>query len=87
MNKKNWGWGLVIISFVFWLLVLTLPWLPLVNSQRLFASAVLIVMAEVIFWLGALIVGRQAINRYRKHLSWRNMRRNIRRIWQKLVRR
>lgn len=83
MNKKNWGWGLVIISFIPWLLVPTLPWLPLANSQRLFASAVLIVMAEVIFWLGALIVGKQAISRYRKHFNWRS----IKRIWQKLVKR
>ncbi|MFM2311572.1 MAG: hypothetical protein RLZZ04_848 [Cyanobacteriota bacterium] len=81
MNKKNWGWGLVIISFVPWLLVFTLPWLPLANSQRLFATAVLIVMAEVIFWLGALVVGKQAIDRYRKHLNWRS----IRRVWKKFV--
>jgi ABC-type Na+ efflux pump permease subunit len=82
MNKKNWGWGLVIISFIPWLSVAALPWLPLTNSQRLLASAVLIVMAEVLFWLGALIVGKQAINRYRQHLNWRS----IRRIWRKFLR-
>lgn len=79
---KFWGWGLVTISFIPWLLVPTLPWWPLTNSQRLLASGILLVIAELLFWIGALIVGQQAIARYRNHLTGQNFRR----IWQKLRR-
>jgi hypothetical protein len=76
---KFWGWGLVIISFLPWLLVLTLPWWPLANNQRLLATVILLVIAEVLFWLGALIVGKQAVEKYRKYFTWRNLKR----VWQK----
>jgi hypothetical protein len=78
-SLKFWGWGLIIVSFIPWLAILTLPWWPLSIGQRLLASGVLVGIAEVMFWLGALIVGKQAIDRYGKYFTWRSLRR----VWQK----
>ena len=79
--SKFWGWGLVTISFIPWLLVVTLPWWSLSNSQRLLAASILLVIAEALFWLGALIVGKQAIDRYGKYLTWQNIKQAWHRLW------
>jgi hypothetical protein len=42
----------------------------------------LLAIAEVLFWLGALIVGKQAVDKYRKYFTWRNLKR----VWRKLGR-
>jgi hypothetical protein len=79
---KFWGWGLVALSFIPWMLLPTIPWLPLSTEQKLLASGVLLAIAELLFWAGALIVGKQAISKYRKYFTWRRLQA----LWQKLRR-
>jgi hypothetical protein len=77
---KFWGWGLVTFSFIPWMLLPTIPWWPLSIEQKLLASGVLLTIAELLFWAGALIVGKQAISKYRKYFTWRRLQA----LWQKL---
>ena len=53
---------LVIVLFV-------VPFLPLTTAQKIGLSSGLVVVAEVIFWVAALFVGKEAISRYRRYFD------------------
>ena len=64
--------GLVLIvgSFLPWLaIVLIVPLLPLSIAQKAIIVPVLLVVAEVLFWLGLQMVGKVAAQKYRRYLS------------------
>lgn len=64
--------GLVLIvgSFLPWLaIVLAVPLLPLSIAQKAIIVPLLLVVAEVLFWLGLRIVGKVAAQRYRRYLN------------------
>jgi hypothetical protein len=61
------GLGLIVGSFLPWLaIVLTVPLLPLSISQKAIIVPLLVVVAEVLFWLGLRMVGKVA----GEHLSF-----------------
>ncbi|QYX31592.1 transporter suffix domain-containing protein [Sphaerospermopsis torques-reginae] len=69
------GLVLIIVSFLPWLAIaLILPFLPLAVAQKALLVPALLVLAEVIFWLGALLVGKEVIQRYRRYLNFRYLR-------------
>ncbi len=43
--------------------------LPLSAGQKNWATAALLVAGEVAFWVSAVVLGREAIRRYRTHLD------------------
>jgi hypothetical protein len=49
--------------------VLVVPFLPLTTAQKIGLSSGLVVVAEMIFWVAALFVGREAISRYRRYFD------------------
>jgi hypothetical protein len=51
--------------------------LALTLAQKAALVPILVVIAEVIFWLGVLIVGKEAATKYRKHLSLKALRRQV----------
>ena len=59
------GLGLIIVSFVPWLAILFVPSLALTVAQKAALVPILAIIAEVIFWLGVLIVGKEAAQKYR----------------------
>ena len=64
------GLVLIVSSFLPWLaIVLIVPLLPLSITQKAIIVPVLLVVAEVLFWLGLLLVGKVAAQRYRRYLS------------------
>lgn len=71
------GLGLIIVSFVPWIAILIVPSLALTLAQKAALVPTLAVVAEVIFWLGILIVGKEAATKYRKNL-------NIKVLWRQL---
>lgn len=81
---QNLGLFLIVISFVPWIAVLIVPLLPLSTTQKALMVPVLAVVAELLFWLGLLIVGKEAARRYRHYLSpryiWNWLRNLMRRL-------
>ncbi len=71
------GLGLIIVSFVPWLAIFFVPTWALTLAQKAALVPILVVIAEVIFWLGVLIVGKEAATRYRKHLSLKALWRQV----------
>jgi len=74
------GIVLMILSVVFWLLI---PLVPVVGLRGLAAAGAvggLLVAAEVVFWLGLLLAGRDTWKLAREH-GWRGVPRTL---WQML---
>ena len=66
---------LVLLSGVFWFGMLAVPFVPLPLSawQKGAFALALFILAEIAFWVGALLVGKEVILRYLKKLwpkSW-----------------
>ncbi|MGK0485633.1 MAG: hypothetical protein ACJAYI_001141 [Myxococcota bacterium] len=57
------GWALMVGSMGFWALVLVVPFLPYSNGERVTAVGALLVLAEITFWVGALMAGPDAARR------------------------
>jgi hypothetical protein len=68
------GLFLIIISFLPWLAMAILPFISLSVAQKALLVPALLVFAEVIFWLGALLVGKEVVQRYRRYLNFRYLR-------------
>ena len=69
ISKKR-AWILVVVLLVIpgalYAAVPVVPFLPLTTAQKIGLSSGLVVVAEVIFWVAALFVGKEAISRYRR---------------------
>ena len=61
------GWGLMIASLALWALLPLLPFLSLSGEMKLAAGGVILVAAEVVFWMGAAMAGPEAVRRF---TSW-----------------
>ena len=69
------GIGALILSFAFYGSLLLLPFLALDGVTKAAAVPILIVLAEIAFWIGGLILGREFVLRYRRFFDPRNWRR------------
>ena len=72
----NWGRKLgillVVLSFVFYGLILVVPLLPLSTSAKVAAVPILAVLGEVAFWPGGILLGKEVVARYKAYLNPRN---------------
>jgi len=75
------GLGMVVGSFLPWLLLPALPFLPLSLASRAFGAGALLVTAEVLFWLGTVLAGQEMARRYRDQLKPQALWRRIRSRW------
>lgn len=61
------GLFLIVVSFLPWAAIaFVLPWLPLTLAQKAVLVPVLLGLAEVLFWPGVLIVGKETAQRYKQ---------------------
>ncbi len=63
------GLLLIIVSCLLWAAVLAVPILPWSISQKTLTATSLIIVSEVIFWLGILLSGKELAHRYRRKLN------------------
>ncbi|AFZ58899.1 transporter suffix domain-containing protein [Anabaena cylindrica FACHB-243] len=69
---KKLGLVLIIVSFFPWLAIaIIVPFLPISVAQKALLIPALLVLAEVIFWLGVLLVGKEVAQRYKRYLNFR----------------
>jgi hypothetical protein len=70
-NLKIWlGSAMVILSFLFYFVLMLVPFTTLSAENKISSSFVLVIMGEASFWIAVLILGRQAVSRYR-NFDWR----------------
>ena len=76
------GLGLIIISFLPWLIIaIIVPFLPISLGQKGLLIPALLILAEVLFWLGALLVGKEVVQKYRRYFNFRYLRIWLKRLW------
>jgi hypothetical protein len=71
--KSRWqfrlGLILVGVSIVFFLTLIALPFLHLSGSLKLAISPVVFIVAEVLFWGGSLLAGKEVIAKYWQRIN------------------
>jgi hypothetical protein len=72
---QKFGLVLIIISFLPWLIIAVIvPFIPISLPQKAILVPALLILAEVLFWLGALLVGKEVVQKYRRYLNFRYLR-------------
>jgi hypothetical protein len=70
-SLKRWlGIALVAASFIFYGCLLLVPFFSLSSERMVALSAALVILGEGSFWLAVLILGREAMAKYRD-FNWR----------------
>lgn len=69
------GMFLIILSFVVWVMPLGIPFLPITGKMKAISITSTLIMAEVLFWVGALMVGKEAARRIRTAFNPKNWKR------------
>ncbi|MCZ8532933.1 transporter suffix domain-containing protein [Psychrobacillus psychrodurans] len=70
------GIGLLIISFSIWLIPIITPFTPLPTKVKAVTITISIIIAEVMFWIGALLVGKEVAAKFKSYLNPKNWRKN-----------
>ena len=73
-SRKGWRpwvlvFGVIVVPTLFYLAIPAVPFLPLTVGQKVWASAGLVVVAETVSLISALVLGREAVRRYRRYLD------------------
>ncbi|UFT99107.1 transporter suffix domain-containing protein [Radiobacillus kanasensis] len=80
MNNKAFsklGWLFIILSCLFWILLAVIPFLPFSVGIKAVVATGSIVLAEVFFWIGAILVGKEVMKKYKAYLTpkkWKKKR-------------
>ncbi|MFW5756325.1 MAG: transporter suffix domain-containing protein [Tangfeifania sp.] len=76
MKKKNWqiklGVFLMVFSGVFFAATFVIPMLDLPTKTKIIASTTSLVLMEIVFWSGGLLVGKELFTRYKKQMNPKN---------------
>ena len=74
--KRNryfkWGIVLLIVCVLAFLAIPVIPFLHIGNGAKVTFSAILFVIGEVTFWAGAILLGKELLNKYTARLNPRN---------------
>lgn len=62
----------MIFSGVFFAATFIIPFFDLPTKTKVIASTISLVLMEVVFWLGGLLVGKELFTRYKKQLDPRS---------------
>lgn len=68
------GIGLLILSLSMWLIPIITPFTPLPTKVKAITITISIIIAEVMFWIGALLVGKEVVAKFKSYLNpkkWR----------------
>ena len=69
------GMFLIISSFIIWVMPVGIPFLPLSSKVKVISITSCLVLAEVTFWIGAIMVGKEVAGKIRKYFNPKNWRR------------
>ena len=73
MKNKNWkiklGIFLMIFSGVFFFMLLIIPFMNFDAKAKVTMSTVSVVIGEIVFWSGGLLVGKELFTKYKSYLN------------------
>lgn len=75
--QKNWkfktGIFLIILSTALFLSLLAVPFLGLAGKSKITLTTITVILGEVTFWIGGLLLGKELFNKYKAYfnpLNW-----------------
>ncbi|PLT33757.1 transporter suffix domain-containing protein [Bacillus sp. V5-8f] len=68
-TKRNIAITLVVLSTIFYVLILVVPFFPFDVKTKVIISSVFAVIGEITFWIGGIILGKAMLRKYRKKLN------------------
>lgn len=75
-ENNNWklklGTVLMLICIPFFLAIPLIPFLDFTNQQKITISTVLLIIGEVLFWSGGLLVGKELLTKYKSYFNPKN---------------
>lgn len=78
-NSKNWqiklGIFLMIFSGVFFAATFIIPLFDLPAKTKIIASTTSLILMEIVFWSGGLLVGKELFTKYKNQMNPKNWRR------------
>jgi len=66
------GIVLIVISIPIFLIIPVIPFLNLDNKTKIALTTISLIIAEVIFWSGGLLVGKELFSKYKSYLNPKN---------------
>ncbi|MBW8350164.1 transporter suffix domain-containing protein [Bacillus sp. IITD106] len=66
------GIGLLILSLLIWLIPVITPFMPLSIKMKASIITGSIIVSEIIFWVGALLVGKEVARKFKSYLNPKN---------------
>lgn len=76
MEKINWkfktGLFLVILSTLLFASLLIIPFLKIDNKDKISITTIIIIIGEIMFWTGGLLVGKEILSKYKSYLNPKN---------------
>lgn len=76
MENRNWkfklGLFLVILSCLLFLSLPLIPFLNIDGKTKITVSTIIFIIAEVIFWSGGILLGKELFTKYKSYLDPRN---------------
>jgi len=68
----KWGIVLLIVCVLAFLAIPVIPFLNMGNGAKVTCSAILFVIGEATFWVGAILVGKELLAKYTARLNPKN---------------
>jgi hypothetical protein len=76
--QKNWkfkiGIALIVLSTMFFISIIAVPFLNVDSKTKITISTILVVLGEVTFWIGGILLGKELFNKYKSYLNPKNWR-------------
>ena len=76
ITKKNWklrlGLFLMILSGFVFSVLLIIPFLKIEGKAKITITTIVIIIGEIVFWSGGLLVGKEVFNKYKSYLNPKN---------------
>ncbi len=76
MESNNWkyklGLSLIILSTLIFASLLIIPFLKIDNTNKISFTTIIIIIGEITFWTGGLLVGKEILSKYKSYLNPKN---------------
>jgi len=76
VDKKNWkfrlGIFLIVFSIVVFLSIVLVPFLNVENKIKITLTTILVIIGEITFWSGGILVGKEIFTKYKSYLNPKN---------------
>ena len=76
MEKRNWklkiGLIFIMLSAPIFLSLLLIPFLSIDGKAKITLTTITIIIGEIVFWAGGLLVGKELFSKYKSYMNPKN---------------